>query len=267
MKIIVLVLILYNFGMIITKNKNWKLKIPSKIKVFNLGSSHGYFSFNYQKINGGGCNLANPSQTFYYDYKMLLAYYNNIEKKSICFLPISYFSFSERKYWTKEDKMIYLKILPFKLLDKEDRINAIILRYFPLIYSIIKRFKKKKEYKKGEDRINGHVKILEKQNEKESLEFLDKIIKKLKEKNIRIILITTPFRNEYNKYFSQELLNKNFYGLIKKIQLKHNVEYYDFSHSTLFDKDEYFNDYDHLNKKGSEIFMKEIEKIIERSSR
>lgn len=77
------------------------------------------------------------------------------------------------------------------------------------------------------------------------------------------LIITIPFEKYYNDYFSEELLNEKFYKYINLIKEKYNLEYYDFSHSyDIFEKDEYFNDYDHLNKKGSKKFMKEIEKII-----
>ena len=95
--------------------------------------------------------------------------------------------------------------------------------------------------------------------------YLEQIIKKLKEKNIRIILITTPFRKYYNNFFTDELLNEKFYKYINQIKNKYNLEYYDFSHSyEVFENEEYFNDYDHLSEIGSEIFMKEIEKIIKK---
>lgn len=53
MKFLILMLLLYNVGMVVTKNKKWKIYLPNKIKVFNLGSSHGYFAFKYDEINGG----------------------------------------------------------------------------------------------------------------------------------------------------------------------------------------------------------------------
>ena len=266
MKFFIIILILYNVGMVVTKNKKWKIHLPNKIKVFNLGSSHGYFAFNYNEINGGG-NLAYESQTFYYDFKMLMNFWENIEKDAVCFLPISYFSFSNRKYSLIEDKNKYFKILKFSLIDKEDKIEAFIMRYLPLIYSIVKRIKKlkKKKEKKGEERIKVHVKICKNSDERTSLLYLEQLLEKLKEKNIRIILITTPFRKYYNDFFTNELLNEKFYKYIYQIKNKYNLEYYDFSHSyEIFEKEEYFNDYDHLNEKGSKIFMKEIEKILKR---
>lgn len=260
--IIIIIILIYNFIMIAFKIKESKLKVPLKIEIFNLGSSHGEFSFNYK--NTLGCNLARSSQTLYYDLKVLDNYYSRINNNAICFIPISYFSFSDRKYWLKEDKIRYYRTLNRKLIDDEDKKEFILYKYFPLYISIIKRFKKKKNIKEGVDRIKGHVKLLKCDKKEISLEWLEMIIKKLKEKEGRIILITTPFKKEYNDFFSKELLEKEFYINIDKIRKKYNLEYYDYSHRyDIFDKEEYFNDSDHLSNEGSKKFMIEINKILE----
>lgn len=271
MKIIILFILIYNFSMIITKKIEINKRIIKKIKVFNLGSSHGKASFEYNKIKKG-INLGDDAQTFYYDLKILTNFWGNIEEKATCFLPVSYFSFSERKYWLSKDKNKYFRVLKYSLIDKEDKREAFMMRYLPLMYSIIKILrklnKKNKKEKAGVERIKGHVKICENSNEKVSLILLEQIIEKLKEKDIRVILITTPFRKYYNDFFTNELLNEKFYKYINQIKNKYNLEYYDFSHSyEIFEKEEYFSDYDHLSEKGSEIFMKEIGKIIKKEGK
>lgn len=100
-------------------------------------------------------------------------------------------------------------------------------------------------------------------NKNVAISWLEEIIEILKKKKIRIILVTTPFKKEYNYFFSEELLKKEFYSNIERIIEKYNVGYYDFSHRyDIFDKEEYFKDYDHLDKKGRKIFINEIRKII-----
>lgn len=239
-----------------------RLKLPKKIKIFNLGSSHGYFSFNYDNLENA-VNFSYPSQTLYYDYKIIKNYYDSLEENGICFVVLSYFSFTNKKFFVKED--IYSKTLKIKYLDKEDKIDGIIFQYFPILNFIRKFFVKvkKRKLKEGNARIEKHVEMLEKQDEKFGIMILEKIIKELKEKNIRVILITTPFQREYNDSFSQELLENNFYSIVSMIKNKYNLTYYDFSHRyDLFGKNDLFSDFDHLNEKGSKIFMKEIEEIL-----
>lgn len=108
-------------------------------------------------------------------------------------------------------------------------------------------------------RIKGHKeKLKENKMLNFNLELMEKIIKKCNEKSIKVILITTPFTKYYNSFFEKELLEKNFYEIIEKIRNKYKLLYFDFSHDYKnFNKKEYFRDYDHLSKEGSEIF-KEI---------
>ena len=265
MAIIIISLFLYNIGIILTKRKKYRLKLPNKIKVFNLGSSHGYFAFNYENVKNGA-NLAQISQTFYYDYILLETFFNRIEDEATCFIPISYFSFSNKiKTWRKDDMINYYKILPLKKFKGREKIICFIFRYLPIIWSLKKKLDKSKEKTRIEPkkRILKQVNMLKDKRTNISIKYFYKIIKKLKDKNIRIILITTPFQKEYNKYFSEKLLNDKFYREIELIKRKENLEYYDLSKTyKIFDKGEYFGDNDHLNKKGSKIFMKEINKIL-----
>lgn len=105
---ILFILFIWNiFIVIIKKNKRFK-KINKNIKLFNIGSSHGLCSFNYDMIPIKGTDHRNNSynfgwhsQTFYYDYIVLRNYFNKISKDAICFIPISYFSFADKKCWNK----------------------------------------------------------------------------------------------------------------------------------------------------------------------
>ena len=239
--------------------KNRKI-IPSKIKVFSLGSSHAYFAYDYN--NKEYCiNLGEDSQTFYYDKIMLDYVYDKIEKGAICFLTLSYFSFAAKERWLKEDLIKYYKFLKLKDFKNREKVECFIYKYLPIIWSIRKKIKEKM-FKTKEitvvQRIEGHVKKLENQNNKEyNLKILKDILEKCKNKNMKIIFVTTPFTKYYNSFFSEKLLNENFYKLIQELCQEYSVKYFDFSHEyEIFNKEEYFNDYDHLSKKGSEIFMK-----------
>ena len=270
-----IILCFWNILIVLNKKKYRKIYVPNKIKIFNLGSSHGLCSFNYTEIKEKykieGYNFGWHSQTFYYDYIVLKNYFKKISEGGLCFIPISYFSFYDKKCWNKNE-MRYKKTLKFYNLEGNDKIEAILYQYFPIYISIRKKIKKyilknNKYYilKEGAERIKKHVEILESQNEQNNIKILEKIIKLLKTKNIEIILITTPFHKEYNKFFSKELLNNKFYKVIYKVKNQYNLKYLDFSHNyDTFNKEEYFNDFDHLSKEGSKIFMKELMKELKK---
>ena len=113
-------------------------------------------------------------------------------------------------------------------------------------------------------RIKGHVKKLKENRNKEYNVFLlNKIIRFCKQNNYKLIFITSPFKREYNDYFSKELLENNFYKIIYDIINNEDVLYFDFSHDYKnFDEGRYFDDDDHLFFEGSKKFIKILEEKL-----
>lgn len=244
--------------------------VPKGIKIFNLGSSHGLCSFDYTEIKEKykieGYNLGWHSQTLYYDKIMLENFYSNIDKDAICFIVLSYFSFSGKERWLKEDLKRYYKILSLKYFSGEEKLNGFIFKYLPIIWSIRKKIIKKFFTKNLsiDERIKGHAKKLKSiKNREYNVNLLKEIIEKCEEKNMKIIFLTSPFTEYYNSFFDKEILKKNFYDIIDIFIKKYNINYIDFSHNyNIFNKNEYFNDFDHLSKEGSKVFMKELIKKL-----
>lgn len=261
MKIYYFFIILFIWNTIIIFNKRNKSIKKEKIYNFNLGSSHSLVSFDYE--NKKNFNLAENSQTFYYDYLILEKYFDKLVENTYCFLTISYFSFASRRYWLKEDVIKYYKILDINKFDDKERIECFLYKYLPILWSIRKKFIKNFDEKDPIIRIKGHKKKLE---ENRNLDFnmnlIEKIIKKCQKKSIKVILLTTPFKKEYNDFFEEDLLRNNFYSNIEKIRLKYELLYFDFSHDYKnFDKKD-FRDFDHLNEGGSKKFMKIFKKKL-----
>ena len=265
--ILFIVLFIWNIAIIIVQKKKYKKELPKKILVFNLGSSHSYYAYNY--FDRENCiNLAEISQTFYYDNIMFNYAYDRMEKGAVCFLVFSYFSFAGKERWLKDDLVKYYRILKLKNFKGKEKRECLIYKYLPIVWSIRKKIRKKFFKTKkisNEQRIKGHVRKLENQDNKEyNLKILKDILEKCKNKGMKVIFVVTPFTKYYNSFFSEELLNKNFYKSIQELREKYNIKYFDFSHEyEIFNKKEYFADYDHLSKEGSKVFMKELKKKLE----
>lgn len=257
--IVLLIIIVWNVVIII--NKKRKVTEIKVIKKFNLGNSYSLCAFeNSLKTN---TNLAENSQTLYYDYKILNHYFDKIEKEAICFLSISYFSFNSKEYWLETDLIKYYKILKIRDFKGKARIFYTIYKYFPILWSILKKFFKEKKYD-TEKRIKGHVKKLEEgRNLAYNLEILESIILKCKEKSIRVIFLATPFTKKYNDYFSEDLLKEKFYPNIDKMIKKYNISYLDFSHDYINFSEKDFKDADHLSLEGSKKFVDILLKNLE----
>ena len=270
-KILILLLIsllLWNFIIIIVNKRKYKKHFPIKIKIFNLGSSHAYFAYDYDERKK--CvNLGDISQTLYYDNIMFDYIYDRIGKDAICFLTLSYFSFAGKERWLKDDLVKYYRILKPKNFKGKEKVECFVCKYLPIIWSLKKKIKKRylksRELSK-EERIKGHAKKLETSINKEyNIALIIDILEKCKAKKIKVIFITTPFTEYYNSFFSKKLLEKNFYGIILELSKKYNIRYFDFSHEyEIFNKKEYFDDYDHLSKEGSKVFMQELKKQLKK---
>ena len=96
---------------------------------------------------------------------------------------------------------------------------------------------------------NGDLLIRE-----EELSAIYGMVRLCREHGLRPILITVPFRWEYNDQFEEEYC-RQFYEVIDKICRDESVEYYDYSHDDRFTNTaEYFRNSDHLSPKGAAAF-------------
>ena len=88
----------------------------------------------------------------------------------------------------------------------------------------------------------------------EELSAIYGMVRLCREHGLRPILITVPFRWEYNDQFEEEYC-RQFYEVIDKICRDESVEYYDYSHDDRFTNTaEYFRNSDHLSPKGAAAF-------------
>lgn len=99
----------------------------------------------------------------------------------------------------------------------------------------------------------------------EEINALKDIVLFCKNKNIKPILITTPYTNEYNQIVQEQVpwFMEEFYGIVHEIQDETGVEYYDYATDNRFCGDySLFRDSDHLNQDGEvkfvDILMEEL---------
>ncbi|PQJ12597.1 hypothetical protein CJD36_002295 [Flavipsychrobacter stenotrophus] len=79
------------------------------------------------------------------------------------------------------------------------------------------------------------------------LKSLQNIVKILKEKNIRLILVQTPYApDSYRSVVNRDSLDRYLSSL-------KDAEYYNFNDTNIF-KNDYFFDFSHLNSKGVEVY-------------
>ena len=272
MKLLILFLMIFNFYLslkVLKRKKRYRKN--RKGKIINIGSSHSRDCLKAMKVNEKEwLDLSYASQTFYFDYESLKKYKALLEEESIIFLNISYFSFAPKFMWGKNSEEDYFKRFDFKEFQGKYKLKYLLYVYFPIFKYLknkvnsLKKIEFNNEEVERTKRIKGHVKKLEENRNKEyNIFLLKKVIRFCKENNYKLIFITSPFKKEYNDYFSKELLENNFYKIIYDTINNENILYLDFSHDYKnFDEERYFDDYDHLSFEGSKKFLQELSKKL-----
>lgn len=250
-----------------------------KIRVANLGSSHGAYDFVYDKIieQGNVCfNFGIASQTYEYDYALLREYGHYMENGSVMFIPVSYFSFNNEVINSEEAQALsvrYYRILSPENIPNYDPYTDIVTHKFPILSAgedILQLFPKlntvltahaaeggvdvEEFARRAQERYSRHFDNKDKYFLEERIENLYDIIDYCEENDITPVLITTPFSKYYVDLVQQDFLQE-FYATINKVSYDTGVSYYDYSHDERFyDNLDYFNDSDHLNEEGAAYF-------------
>lgn len=251
-----------------------------EIHVGNLGSSHGAYDFNYDAIRDKGyiCfNFANTSQSYDYDYAILQAYGQYMVKKSVLFIPVSYFSFNNEVVSDSERQAMsirYYHFLPPQYIPDYDPYVDLVTHKMPVLSAgedILKLLPDlnlsltaqaaddgvdAEEFaRRAQERYSRHFDNKEEYFLPERIDELYAIIGYCKEHEITPVLITTPFSRYYRDLVSEEFLQE-FDRTVTRIAADTDVSYYDYSNDERFrDHLEYFSDSDHLNEQGAVYFM------------
>lgn len=262
-----------------------------RIKVGNLGSSHGMYDFNYEplEVRGYMCfNFANTSQSYDYDFAVLKEYAQYMDEDSIMLIPVSYFSFNNEVVNETEAEAMSLRYYHFlspKNIPNYDpyidlttnKLSVLsagedILKLFPnLKLSIIALAAEENEIDTEEftrwaqERYSRHFDNKEEYFLPERIQNLYDIINYCKERDITPILITPPFSEYYQDLVSETFIQE-FQETVNTIASDTGVEYYDYSCDDRFRSNlAYFMDADHLNDEGAayftEILINEIPKM------
>lgn len=255
--------------------------VPHGIQICNFGSSHGVYGFDYTDYSNQYTtfNFALLSQTLSYDYRIMQQYEDCLANNGIAFIVVSYFSFGEDEEshpnFVSKNKRYYSFLSP-QYIKQYDFKEACICKFFNVLYetpeTVVHNIWNSK--KKGQDSYqtggtgfdyihdaeaafsrhhltdsDGNLIIRD-----EEINSLYGMIRICKNHNIRAILVTPPFRSEYNELFDDKYYNQ-FHEVIENICRDERIEYYDYSHDERFcHSDEYTRNADHLTPKGAVTF-------------
>ena len=271
--------------------KNWLDINISSVRVWSFGSSHGLYSISPRYFSKPAFNSAHVSQPLKYDAFIFEKYIEHADSLEWVILPVSYFTLTSKmedgeEWWRIKNYCIYYDC-PYH--EWEPKYNIEIIGNPLSFYKQIKRVgrywikgmddnscdslgldlgysktKRSEEwYMNGEQRVKYHTNNLQEKKPviQENIGYLEKIIKKCEEKNVSILLLTTPV---YSTYY--ESVDSAQYSLMTETceemaQKYNNVQYLNLFKDDRFVEDDFF-DADHLETEGAAKLTKILNEYI-----
>ncbi len=276
------------------------MKKMSNIKIVFLGSSHAARGINPGHITGSSYNLAYPSQDLYYDYMVIKKYIDKMPKLKCVIINLSYFSFyydeSEDAPFLLKDYYHELGIGPRKIsLSFIKNLSVFFIHQDTFLKDLMSRKKRKLLWMEGTGEIDTVMEndvvlnngsrlsrgtmdrvSLERDGKsraqyhgsfnnvavlKDNVQITKKLLNLLTGRDIKVIMITTPYTDFYRNNFDKNH-RREFYAIIDGVCGKNlRCRYVDLNNSHDFIYDDFLNS-DHLNFKGAEKLSRKINDML-----
>jgi DltD protein len=262
------------------KNKNI-IKAYDKCEVLIFGNSHAFYGLNPDYFEKETFNMANISQTIFYDKLLFEKHADSLKILQYIIQPVEYSSLSHKdnEPELKWRNCFYENQMGVGTgLDSEYDIRKYSLALAPpfrITINSVAEYLKTGTYVEcapngfgslyGTDTLQNTAKagkFTAAKHEDGSLDFtnnvarLDRMIKKCNEKGVKVILVTMPVTS----YYADNVNPVKFKKIIAqctKLSLKKNVHYLNLFQDKRFTNSD-FHDVDHLNTEGA----KKCSKIV-----
>ena len=255
------------------------------INILAIGHSQLYDGFDAKVFGNNAFNLCNSSQEFIDNYFILKQMLNYMPNLRVVIMPLAYpeVSSAGRKYKFSERSTYYYEYMHI------DYGGQLPLKYRFEGINIPKASSKLYEYYIKHKNIVGcdslgrrdlydscvrtwkleDNKVISKYYTLEQKsgfvlfgeQYLKKIVDLLKELNVRLVLISTPYYNGSFRFLNQQ--QQSFVdGFISKFVEENDVLYLNYQYSTKFVDDDFYDEA-HLSKTGAEKFTRMLKCDIE----
>ncbi len=250
------------------------------LEVLVLGSSQALHGINPAYFSLKGFNVANNSQSLYYDTQIALKYIDRMKRLKCVVVNISYFSLWNQLEDLPEDwrdSFYYyfwdIKYPGLKILNAKN--YSLIMLYGTqnaLQYTAERFHVDLTEHmspngwiktdtlpnnpqisdESGRKRVEFHDKIRHQKRFTENIALLENFISECKKRKVDVTFVMTPVYETYYRYANPEVIRKNKLAL-NKLCKKYGCRYFNYFIDPRFTiKD--FNDNDHLNFMGARKF-------------
>lgn len=259
----------------------------NRIKIWNLGSSHAYFGIDPTYLGENSFNGAHVSQSIKFDYYIFDKYIDTMDSLEVLILPISYFTLFSNletgiEKWRVVNYSAYNIYLPdlrssLHVLSNRKPINKAIKSFLGIQnerYCTDLGFGTQYTYEKrelnlvtsAEGAVQRHtIKDINYDILNENKFFLEEICNKCNERNIKVVILTTPTHHSYYSQLNKNQLESTTNICVRLCNIYSNVSYLNWLTDDRFIDEDFF-DSDHLNDKGAQklttLLNKEISQIL-----
>ena len=254
--------------------------------VINLGSTSGYYAFDYEGLPIKGGNFALRHNPLSGDQAILKNYFGYLNPKgSHVIIPLCVFSSLAGSYDFMEDRfytLIYPSSIPHFSYRRQQQIKAIAagpIRRFPLwsFYTELRaqlrgtshstlteeqmkadaeRWIKGWKHEFALSDFSQPLSLINKDGVNDAAEILNDIISFCKERNIKPVIMIPPMYHTLAEKFDEKARQLFVYDLIEKIEDK-TVPFHNYMDDSRFSRDSslFMNSF-FLNKKGAKKFTR-----------
>lgn len=262
---------------------HWMQQHADSVEVLVLGSSHTYYGVNPAFFKKKAYNLANVSQPFRYDYYLLSHYATHYAHLQKVILPVSYFTFFSEGFSGKDrtGNINYKIYMECPYYSDFSRYNLELSQPEVFRGKLLKALMGKEprncsaygwgtEYTKDSkdnkwDNISAQMAV-ERHTAKdwshlgENIQFLRQMATFCQERNIELVLITTPTWPAYYNLLDSVQMGK-MYETINEMSQTYNLRYFDYMKDSRFAPDDFY-DSDHLSNLGAEKFTRILQEEL-----
>lgn len=255
----------------------------AQIEHLFLGSSHAYYSINPEYISEHAFNASHISQSLDYDYAIFDKFKDDFRALKTIVLPIDYFSMFSRtatgiEAWRVKNYEIYYGIN--RSYDPKDHSE---LLNFKFSTSLKRVFAYLEDTDKGSitcsklgfgNTVRQQKDLLEsgqlaaKRHTKDDISYYQKnlailrqFVAEAKQRNIQIVLYTSPAYPSYWENLDNNQLSITLDAVKELSTQNENCSYYNFLYDSDFNATD-FRDADHLNIQGAQKFSRKLDSIL-----
>lgn len=257
------------------KYKNqWLTENANSLKIFTLGSSHGFYGIQPKEFSKPAFNAAHVSQSLLFDKFIFDKFLPQMDSLEYVVLPVSYFAIRSaglehgEESWRVKNYTIYYNC-PYFRYQPSKALECYQFAPKGTIYALLGKTNHRScdslgrgaEYtlaNRSEDWMNAgpiamkrHTKTNYQQSDVDrNVGYINSIVETCETRNIKVILLTTPTYHTYYEVLDKEQCDQMITFCTNIANAHSNTIYLNWLKHPEFDEHDFF-DADHLNEYGA----------------